>query len=82
MSKKDEFKLFVSKHPKLIKYVENNEATWQKFFEIYSLYGESDDAWNKYLNLDIYSKHHHFHHIMNIFQKIFAMLLHCFQHIL
>ncbi len=52
MSKKDEFKLFVSKHPKLIKYVENNEATWQKFFEIYSLYGESDDAWNKYLNLD------------------------------
>src|SRR5574344_246253 len=48
MSKED-FKSFVSKNPKLITYVNNNTMTWQKFYEIYDLYGESNDAWDKYL---------------------------------
>ena len=50
MSLKDEFKLFVKKHPELIDKVNKNETSWQKLFEIYSLYGEEDNVWNKYFN--------------------------------
>ena len=48
--KKEQFKEFVKKNPKLITYVKNNEMTWQKFYEMYELYGESNDAWNEYIN--------------------------------
>ena len=47
--KKEEFKEFVKKNPKLITYVKNNEMTWQKFYEMYDLYGESNDIWNEYI---------------------------------
>ena len=47
---KEEFKSFVRKNPSLIKYVNNNSMTWQKFYEMYDLYGESNDVWNNYLN--------------------------------
>lgn len=52
MSKKDEFKLFVKDHPELIRYVKSNEMTWQKFYEIYSIYGNNNEVWNKYFNQD------------------------------
>ena len=47
--KKDEFKEFVKKNPVLIKYVKNNEMTWQKFYEMYDLYGEDENAWDEYI---------------------------------
>ena len=52
MSKLDEFKLFVKKNPSLISYVKNNEMTWQKFYEIYDLYGTDESVWKKYLTED------------------------------
>lgn len=51
MGKIDEFKEFVKKNPKLIKYVKNEESTWQKFYEIYDLYGEDENAWKDYLGV-------------------------------
>ena len=48
MSKKEEFKLFVKDHPELIKYVKSGDMSWQKFFEIYSIYGNDLNIWNKY----------------------------------
>ena len=48
--KKEEFKEFVKKNPRLITYVKNNEMTWQKFYEMFDLYGESEDAWKEYIN--------------------------------
>lgn len=50
MAKKDEFKEFVRKNPKLISYVKKGEMDWQKFYEIYDLYGEEESAWNDYLS--------------------------------
>ena len=47
--KKDEFKEFVKKNPKLISYVKNNEMTWQKFYEMYDLYGEDNSVWKDYI---------------------------------
>lgn len=49
---KDNFKAFVKQNPSLIKYVKNNDMTWQKFYEMYDLYGENDDVWNEYLKKD------------------------------
>lgn len=52
MKSKEEFKSFVRKHPELIKYVKSGEMNWQKFYELYSLYDEDDDAWNEYFNIN------------------------------
>ena len=49
MKSKEEFKNFVKVHPELIKYVKNGNMTWQKFYELYSLYDEDDSAWHEYL---------------------------------
>ena len=45
---KIEFKEFVKKNPQLIKYVESGDSSWQKLYEIYDLYGENNEVWNKY----------------------------------
>ncbi len=50
MDKLSLFKEFVKKNPSLIKYVKNGEMTWQKFYEIYDLYGEDENAWKEYIN--------------------------------
>ena len=50
--KKEEFKQFVKNNPKLIKYVKNNEMTWQKFYEMYDLYGEEMSVWKDYVGAD------------------------------
>ena len=42
MSKLEEFKNFVKDNPKLINYVKNNEMTWQKFYEMYDIYGKEN----------------------------------------
>lgn len=49
MTKKDEFKEFVRKNPRLISYVKKGDMNWQKFYEIYDLYGEEESAWSSYL---------------------------------
>lgn len=50
MSNLDNFKSFVKQNPSLIKYVRNNEMTWQKFYEMYDLYGDSKDIWKDYIS--------------------------------
>ncbi len=47
--KQEEFKNFVRTKPELIKFVQNGEMTWQKFYEIYDLYGSDEKVWNKYI---------------------------------
>lgn len=53
MAKIDNFKLFVKNNPNLITYVKNNTMSWQKFYELYDLYGEDDEIWKKYIKDDI-----------------------------
>ena len=52
MAKIDNFKLFVKNNPNLITYVKNNTMSWQKFYELYDLYGEDNNVWNEYLKKD------------------------------
>ena len=49
MAKKDEFKIFASKHPELVKYIKSGETTWQNLYEIYDIYGEEKSAWKDYI---------------------------------
>lgn len=49
----DLFKEFVRKNPKLIKYVKNGDMTWQKFYEMFDLYGEDDNIWKEYITDDL-----------------------------
>lgn len=46
----ENFKKFVKERPNLVRYVNSKEKTWQDFYEMYELYGESSDVWNSYLN--------------------------------
>ena len=43
--KVEQFKVFVKKHPKLIKHVRKNNESWQTYYEKWKLYGEEDDFW-------------------------------------
>ena len=52
MDKKEQFKNFARIHPELVEYIKNGEMTWQKFYEIYDIYGEDTTAWNSYLKKD------------------------------
>ncbi len=49
---KEEFKKFVRDNPRLIRYIKNKEMTWQSFYEIYDMYGDSQEAWKPYLSED------------------------------
>ena len=45
---KEDFKAFVRTKPELISYVTSGEMTWQKFYEMWSLYGNDEKVWEKY----------------------------------
>ncbi len=46
---KEDFKNFVNNHKELIRYVNSDKMTWQKFYDMYCLYGENSDVWDEYL---------------------------------
>ncbi len=48
MATKEEFKNFARKHPELVHFIKNGESSWQKFYEIYDIYGEEESAWQDY----------------------------------
>ena len=45
---KEEFKAFVRTKPELASYVTSGDMTWQKFYELYDIYGEDNNIWDKY----------------------------------
>ena len=50
MDKKEMFKEFVRNNTFLINYVKNGNKTWQELYQLYDLYGEDEEAWNKFLD--------------------------------
>ena len=48
MTKVDSFKSFVKNNPNLTSYVRSGEMTWQKFYELYDIYGEDENIWKQY----------------------------------
>lgn len=50
MDKKEAFKVFARNHPELISSIKSGDASWQKLYEIYDIYGEDNRAWDTYFN--------------------------------
>ena len=48
---KEGFKSFVKSNPSLATFVNNGKMTWQKFYEMYDLYGEKNSVWNDYIGI-------------------------------
>lgn len=48
---KEDFKNFVNNHKELINYVNTDKMTWQKFYDMYNLYGENNSIWNEYFTV-------------------------------
>jgi len=48
MNNLDKFKEFVRKHPSFANYIKDGSMTWQKFYELYDMYGEDSVVWNDY----------------------------------
>jgi len=48
MSKKDDFKESVKTKPELVSFIKDGQMTWQKFYEIYDIYGSDENAWKPY----------------------------------
>lgn len=46
---KELFKKFVRSHPELGNHVMDNKTSWQKLYELYDMYGEESDVWDKYI---------------------------------
>ena len=63
---KERFIKFVRENPNLVDYVRKNNTTWQKLYEVYSIYGESKEVWNKYLN----NKENSINELVNIIKSV------------
>ena len=48
MDNLDNFKQFVKKNPTFANYVKDGNMTWQKFYELYDMYGEESTVWDEY----------------------------------
>lgn len=48
MDNLDNFKLFVKQHPTFANYIKDGSMTWQKFYELYDMYGEESSVWDEY----------------------------------
>lgn len=49
MNNKEAFKAFARIHPELVNHIKSGNMTWQKFYEIYDIYGEDEKAWSNYI---------------------------------
>ena len=69
---KEDFKLFVRNKPELIDYVTNGSMTWQKFYELYSLYGSDSNIWNKYKKIESVKEENNFNFssLMNTIKNV------------
>ena len=48
MDNLDNFKFFVKNNPSFATYIKDGSMTWQKFYEIYDMYGEDSPVWEEY----------------------------------
>ena len=48
MNNLDNFKLFVKNNPTFATYIKDGSMSWQKFYELYDMYGEESTIWDEY----------------------------------
>lgn len=48
MDNLDNFKSFIKKNTSFASYIKDGSMTWQKFYELYDMYGEDSPVWDEY----------------------------------
>jgi len=48
MNNLDKFKQFVKLNPQFASYIKDGSMTWQKFYELYDMYGEDSTIWSSF----------------------------------
>ena len=48
MNNLDNFKQFVKDNPIFAKFIKDGSMTWQKFYELYDMYGEESSVWDEF----------------------------------
>lgn len=48
MENLNNFKLFIKQNPTFANYITDGSMTWQKFYELYDMYGEDSPIWEEY----------------------------------
>ena len=48
MNNLDSFKLFVKANPNFATFIKDGTMTWQKFYELYDMYGEDSSIWDDF----------------------------------
>ena len=49
MNNIDKFKQFVKLNPTFASYIKDGSMTWQKFYELYDMYGEDSTIWDSFM---------------------------------
>lgn len=44
----DSFKAFVKQNPTFASFIKDGSMTWQKFYELYDMYGEDSNIWDEF----------------------------------
>ncbi len=48
MDNLENFKAFVKANPSFASFIKDGSMTWQKFYELYDMYGEDSDIWQDF----------------------------------
>ena len=73
---KETFKNFVRNYPELSNSVMDDRTSWQKLYELFELYGENSNVWDKYLTPSdslistVSSKESSFAELINMIKKV------------
>ena len=52
MDNLDNFKSFVKDNPQFANFIRDGSMTWQKFYELYDMYGEDSTIWNDFRKVE------------------------------
>lgn len=70
---KELFKKFAKSHPELGINVMDNKTSWQKLYELYEMYGEDHEIWDKYFTTEVVSSNRSessFSELVNMIKKV------------
>ena len=52
MDNLDNFKQFVKANPTFARFIKDGSMTWQKFYELYDMYGEDSNIWDDFKKIE------------------------------
>ena len=70
MDNLDNFKTFVKANPTFARFIKDGSMTWQKFYELYDMYGEDGEVWKEFKTVSTPKNSPTLNDIINIAKNI------------